>query len=114
MSNKPNPSDNEALLREALRLVDDIVAQSGPVNMDDEQFRAFLIKDGYTHIRRLDDGTWVGLVSLLFTTGLCIGLDRFGWERRYDYEHPVHAITELLKLERGDQVPQGWIDRRPE
>lgn len=111
---KTNPGDHEALFRQAMQIVDDIVAQSGPVDMDDDQFRAFLAKDGYTHIRRLDDGTWVALVSLIFATGLCMGLDRFGWARRYDYDDPGRAIVELIKLERGDQVPAGWIDRRPE
>ena len=119
MTKTPSPrSGPEAQLEEAAKMVESIFteffANTGPVQMDDDQFRAFLTKDGYEHIRKLDDGTWVGIVPLMFSVGLCMGLDRIGWDRRYCYEDRALAVAEIAKLERGDQVPQGWIAKRPQ
>lgn len=83
-------------------------------NLTDDQFRKLLESNDYTEIRKLPDGTWVGLTPLLFSVGLCIGLDPIGWARRYDYDNIALARAEIRKLERGDEVPAGWIDRRPE
>lgn len=67
----------------------------------------------YLYVRQLDDRTWVGLTPLLFTTGLCLGLDEFGWKRRYCFKTSATAISELAKLKTIDDVPTGWVAKRP-
>lgn len=72
----------------------------------------FFADNGYTHVRQLPDGTWAGLVSLIYTTGLCVGLTEIGWTRRFCFEDRKMAISELAKLTSVDDEPVGWIARR--
>lgn len=83
-------------------------------NITDDEFRALLERNGYQLVRKLEDGTWIGLTPLLFTVGLCIGLGPIGWERRYCYDDVFLAMEEMGKLEHGAQVPNGWIAKRPQ
>lgn len=76
--------------------------------------KEYLEKMGYISVRQLNDGTWVGLTDLLFTTGLCIGLDLFGWQKRYCFEDPNKAFLEILRLKTFESAPTGWIAKRPE
>ena len=65
--------------------------------------------------RRLDDGTYVALGRLAFTTGLCIGVQAVTpYKRLYYYSYPTEAHAEYLRLTTGDDVTSGWIARRPE
>jgi len=70
--------------------------------------------EGYHHVRQLDDGTWIGLLPLLFTTGLCMGMDAVGWSKRYCFESLSDCIKEADKLKTFDDIPTGWIAKRPE
>lgn len=78
-----------------------------------ELSEAFFKKMGYTTSRQLEDGTWVALVPLMFTTGICINLDRTGYERRYCFEDKDLCIREYEKLKTVNDVPSGWIAKRP-
>jgi hypothetical protein len=65
--------------------------------------------------RQLDDGTYVALGKLMFTMGLFIGVGPITpYKRRYCYSDPTEAHAEYLWLTTGDDVPSGWIARRPE
>jgi hypothetical protein len=50
----------------------------------EEEMITFLTQQGYTNIRAVEGG-FVGLVRLIYTTGLCIGIDAWGYEGRYCY-----------------------------
>lgn len=76
------------------------------------EFRAMLERD-YMYVRLLPDGVWIGLIDLLYTTALCVGLDQYGYERRYCYEEGRLALAELEKMQSGGDVPRGWIAARP-
>lgn len=76
--------------------------------------KKFLEAMSYLNVRQLDDGTWIGLLPLLFTTGLHIGLDEVGWSKRYCFENMFDAMKECNKLNSFDDVPVGWIAKRPE
>lgn len=76
------------------------------------EFREMLERD-YMHVRLLADGVWIGLIEMLYTTALCVGLDRYGYERRYCYEDGHIAFLELQKMQSGRDVPRGWIAARP-
>ena len=75
--------------------------------------KKFFEEMGYASVRQLDDGTWIGLIQLLFTTGLCIGLDEFSWRRRYCYDDKIKLIDAYNKIEKGTDIPIGWIAKRP-
>ena len=65
--------------------------------------------------RQLDDGTYVALGRLAFTLGLFIGVGAITpYKRRYCFNDAVTALAEYGGLKTGDDVPSGWIARRPE
>ncbi|WP_223518433.1 hypothetical protein [Pseudomonas sp. BF-R-21] len=64
--------------------------------------------------RQLDDGTYVALGRLMFTTALFIGVVRSQYKRRYCFNSAVDAHAEYLWMTTGDDEPTGWIARRPE
>jgi hypothetical protein len=97
-----------------LDLIKEVMAVTEGADMsDDTKFRQYLEASDYYEIRKLPDGAWVGLTDMLFTTALCIRLDRFGYDKRYCYRDPNMALAEIEKLENGDQEPEGWIRRLP-
>ncbi|MBB2915898.1 hypothetical protein [Cupriavidus alkaliphilus] len=81
--------------------------------MDEAKFAAWLAQNGYTQVRRLPDGSYAGVSRLLFTTALYIGLDVWGWERRYCYESERDALAALAALETSDDEPTlGYVAKR--
>lgn len=63
---------------------------------------------GYTHLRVIN-GRMCGLFSFMYTTGLVVGLDECGYERRYCYERREDAIDALVAWN-GQGHPSGpWI-----
>jgi hypothetical protein len=64
--------------------------------------------------RRLEDGTYVALGRLMYTTALYIGVNATGAERRYCFTTLGNALGEYHDLQRGTDEPMGWIARRPE
>jgi len=75
--------------------------------------KKYFLSMGYSQPKQLEDGWWVAFVPLMFTTGLCMGLDETGWKKRYCFEDKEKAQEEYNKLKFSYQVPQGWIARRP-
>lgn len=63
-------------------------------------------------IRRLPDGSIAAMYKLLYTTGLVLGVDRYGYSRRFCFACPVLALEAFEALVSEDDVPQGWIARR--
>lgn len=64
--------------------------------------------------KRLEDGTYVGILRLAFTWAICIGTD--AWtpaKRRYCFEQLSDCLSEYAKITTGEDVPEGWIARRP-
>lgn len=77
-----------------------------------EEFLDFLRDQGYQNLRTLEDGTVVGSGDLMFTHALYIDLNEYGWSKRFCFEDKNLAISELNKLQSGDQEPSGFIARR--
>lgn len=67
---------------------------------------------GYLELRELPDGTVAGLIPLIYTTGLCLGLTEIGWTFRFCYESRKEAQKALANLESVNDEPKGWIARR--
>lgn len=65
--------------------------------------------------RQLDDGTYIALGRLMFTVGLFIGVGPLTpYKRRYCFKDLHDAAAAFVAMETGDEVPSGWIARRPE
>ena len=63
---------------------------------------------GYTDLR-LISGKMCGLYRFMFTTGLMVGLDAAGYERRYCFESREDALAALEAWD-GEGHPSGpWI-----
>lgn len=75
--------------------------------------KGYLEEQGYYTVRQLPDGTWAGLISLIFTTGLCLNLDETGYDGRFCYEDPQDAISALMTLKSAKDTPlPGWVAQR--
>lgn len=72
----------------------------------------FLREQGYENLRELPDETVVGTLELMYTRAICIGLNRWSWEKRFCFENKELALEELAKLTTGDDEPTGYIARR--
>jgi len=69
---------------------------------------AILKAEGYRELCERD-GKWCGIHRFNFTTGLVVGLDPAGYERRYCYEHEADAFQALAVWD-GRGHPGGpWI-----
>lgn len=73
----------------------------------------FFLKQGYVYSRQLSDYTWIGIEPLIITFGLIIGMDEYGWEKRYCFEDFGTCYTEAEKITKYDDVPSRWIAKRP-
>jgi len=68
----------------------------------------------YEQVRKLEDGTIIGLGKLMFTTALFVNMDMTGYETRYCFKDPALAVKAFEAMKTGDDKPEGWIARRPE
>jgi hypothetical protein len=86
-----------------------------PPDMQDDFTRLLLTKDyQFSGAKLLKDGTYVGLKRLAFTLSICIGVTRTDvFKRRYCFSDITQCIDEYVKITTGDDVPDGWIARRP-
>lgn len=74
---------------------------AGDLNLELQQL-------GYTDLRPIA-GNMCGLFRFMFTTGLMVGLDAAGYERRYCYERHEDALAALISWD-GKGHPSGpWI-----
>lgn len=73
-----------------------------------QNLRAFLESTGYTDLRVVQ-GKVCGLYPFAFTTGLVVGLDLVGYERRYCFENASDARTALEGWNGQDHPPGPWI-----
>ncbi|OSZ75462.1 hypothetical protein CAP37_08660 [Hydrogenophaga sp. IBVHS1] len=68
----------------------------------------------YLQVRRLPDGSIAALQDLLFTRALFLGCTYWGWERRFCFSDRERAASEFNKLVSDEDIPEGWIARRPD
>ncbi len=76
---------------------------------------AYFIKQGYIAARQLKDGTWIGIDDLIFYISIYVGLDASGWAKRYDYERENLFVLQeqYLLIKEFDDIPIGWVSKRP-
>lgn len=76
--------------------------------------KEYFEKMGYTCVRQMKNGLWVGLLIQIYTVGLCVDLGEWGYERRYCYERYVDALVAVCQYEdEGDPIGP-WIKMKSE
>lgn len=79
----------------------------------DEGRLLFWLSEQYPEgVRKLADGSIAAIYPLLTTTSVLLGLDRWGWSRRFCFESPIRAREVFNALESEDDEPVGYIARR--
>jgi len=73
---------------------------------------ADLLAHGYVALRQLPNGRWIGCHRMIWTWGLFIGVDEFGYQERYCYERMEHAVAAALTWNGEGRPPGPWIKRR--
>jgi hypothetical protein len=68
----------------------------------------FLLANCYENLRTIN-GVLCGTQKFVFTTGLVVGLDAAGYERRYCYEHGPDALAALEAWDGTGHPPGPWI-----
>jgi len=84
--------------------------------MTEEDLEKLVLENGYVAGRFLPDGSVALLVDLAFTRAICLGatLDSSYTTNRFCFENRACATCEFSLLESKDDVPEGYIARRPE
>lgn len=65
-------------------------------------------------VRVLPDGSVALLRELLFTRAICLGCTTWGWASRFCYEDRERASRVFQELQTENDVPTGWVARRPQ
>lgn len=74
---------------------------------------AKLSLEGYRDCRRLPNGEVIGVMPQLFTFGLFVGLDEYGYKRRFCYESASDANYALAQWDGSGDPPGPWIKEKP-
>ncbi|HBM2881016.1 TPA: hypothetical protein LVL09_004838 [Klebsiella oxytoca] len=60
--------------------------------MNTEKMRNFLLDNGFSKVRQLEDGTWVGVLKLAYTTSVCVDIEEISpFRYRWCFENPAEA-----------------------
>jgi hypothetical protein len=71
-----------------------------------------LVENGYEQCRQLSDGRWIGLYRMMYTVGLFVGLDEYGYSHRYCYDTYSEAKEDVLLWDGKNDPPGNWIKRK--
>jgi hypothetical protein len=79
---------------------------------DEELKRWFTEEHGYLCVHKLPTGEWAGLAPFIFTTGLCVGLDRSGYRTRFCYKNTRDALAAIVTWDGTGDPPGPWIKEK--
>jgi hypothetical protein len=68
-----------------------------------------LTREGYQGVKRLESGEYAGVLRMIYTAGLFVGLDDDGYRMRYCYGAMSEATAALLLWDGQGDPPGGWI-----
>lgn len=94
--------------------VSETLNPDGPGQQDD--FTKWMRSDAsFVGAKRLADGTYAGVLPLMFTHAICLGVTPLcAYQKRFCYEDTVVCLHEFSQLTSFDDEPEGWIARRPD
>lgn len=86
-----------------------------PPETQDKMTEWMLSEDGgFLLAKRLEDGTYAGVVQLFATYAICMGVDRTGMQKRFCFEPPLTQCLWAFKhLKTLEDDPTGWVSSRP-
>jgi hypothetical protein len=76
--------------------------------MNDLHLIEFFKANGYENVTKINN-KWCGLIRLAFTSGLVVGLNQYGYERRYCFHTWSEALESLLVWDGIDHPSGNWI-----
>lgn len=88
-------------------------AQCPPIEAQAAELLEWL-RHNYDEVRALPDGSIAARSRLLFTTAIFLGLNRWGYQKRFCFESSALAARRFGELTSEDDEPAGYIARRPE
>lgn len=96
------------------KTVNEVLNPSGPGEQD--AFTEWMRGEAsFIGAKRLPDGTYAGVMSLLFTHAICLGVTpMLAYRKRYCYEDASACLHEYEQLQAFDDEPEGWVARRPQ
>lgn len=85
-----------------------------PIDQQDE-FTAWMRSNAtFIGAKRLPDGSYAGVLPLLFTYAICLGVTpEFSYQKRFCYEDTATCLHEFSQLSSFSDEPVGWVARRP-
>ena len=85
-------------------------------NVNEDDFKAFLAKEGYTAFKKLPDGEWAAIMPLVFSTSVCCGIDYISpFKYRWCFKKPSDALDFFNGLKEFDDIPdnqEGLVGHR--
>lgn len=80
--------------------------------MTDEQVQAFMADNTYILSRKLECGTWIGIVSLAFSFAVCSGVSyTASFELRWCFKRFEDALTFFQGMTNYDDVPNEELQK---
>lgn len=80
--------------------------------MTEPEFVAELKCQGYSNVRKLYDGRWIGTMPMLFTVGLFVGLTKDYYDYRYCYPPNGDWEKDVMLWDGQGHPPGDWIKRK--
>lgn len=77
--------------------------------MTDKEFIAIMRANGYVNVCKLPNGEFIGMMRMIYTTELFVGLTVDGYRGRYCYEHAADVKKALLTWDGNGDPPGPWI-----
>lgn len=68
-----------------------------------------LRESGMVHARQLPDGRWIGVMRFLFTHGLCVDCDEYGYTGRYCYQSEGEALIAFATYTGAGDPVGDWV-----
>lgn len=84
-----------------------------PPDRQDEFTERMRDVHGYIGAKRADDGTYIGILPLMFTMSICVGVTEISpFKKRYCYEDITECMSNYDSLDDSTFTPSGYIATR--
>ena len=81
--------------------------------LDDESKEKYFLECGYTHVRKLPDGKWIGILPLVSTTDIAVDINAVSLRYRFCFDDKNLLYKAFIEMESVEDIPIGWIACSP-